>query len=163
LKWIEFRDSNREKKCQNSTNLEPILDSDILFGNNSSRMYVIEQESYNLSIVSILLSLAYAYMELRHFTEAIECINEGLDYNNENPDLYFRRSQALLYNKNSNTIQLELALNDIQKAILYNTSKQIIIYEDHLVLLKKTIENRQNNEVLKIEGKLIYKLYIISI
>ena len=121
-------------------------------GNNPTRNYIIEVESYNLAVVSLLKSLAYAYIELRHFTEAIECIDEGLEYNNENPDLYFRRAQALLYNKKSNNNNLELAFIDIQKAIQFKTSKNSMIYEEHMEIIQKRIEIKKKKELFKILG-----------
>lgn len=64
------------------------------------------------------MCLSYAYMELRHYTEAISCLNESLEYAEEKvPDLFFRRAQAIYSNKYSNNEDLNNALNDVNKAI----------------------------------------------
>ncbi len=157
MKWIEFKDPQRDSKCQKSTNLDPILDLQVTHGSNPTRNNVIEQESFNLNIVSLLLNLAYAYIELRYYTEAIECLDECLEYNNENPDIFFRRSQALTYNKNSNNKNLEQAMADIQKGILYKTSSSnnsffIYFYEEHMQKLKVRIEDKEQKELNKVEG-----------
>jgi len=156
LKWIEFKDPKRNLNCQNSNGLEPILDQDIIFGINKTRTFVMEDEQFNYSIVNLLLCLSYSYMELRHYSEALECLNECLEYNSDNPDVYFRRSQTRIYNKFSDDESNLLALVDIQKAISLKHNIESKIYQEQLDYVMKQIEEKKNNEFNKINGKIKY-------
>ena len=92
-------------------------------------------DSYNESIVYLLMNLSSTYMELRHYKEVIECIDECLSIVRDKvPDLYFRRSQARAYNKLSTDEDYNLARLDIEKAI---SLKKKGIYLEHLEKLQK--------------------------
>jgi len=96
------------------------------------------------------MCLSYSYIELRHFTEAIECLDECINIAGDKvPDLYFRRSQARALNKCSNDEQLNLAKADIEKAI---SLKKEQIYIEHSDKVKKLIEDRKANILSKMEG-----------
>ncbi len=112
---------------------------------------MVEDEQFSYSIFSILISLAYSYLELRHFSEALEYLNECIEYYNENPDTYFRRSQARIYNKFSDDESNLLALMDIQKAIKLKNGK-CELYEEHLEKVENRIEERKNVSLERIEG-----------
>lgn len=59
-------------------------------------------------------------MELRQYTNAIECLDECEELaGNLVPDVYFRRAQARMYNKNSTNEDMEKAKEDIEKAIKF--------------------------------------------
>jgi tetratricopeptide (TPR) repeat protein len=84
-------------------------------------------------------------MELRHYTEALECINESLEYAGDKvPDLYFRRAQAVCYNKYSVTEDLDKAMEDINKAI---SLKKELIYTEFQDKLKGIQVQRKNQEL----------------
>jgi len=108
-----------------------------------------EDEQFNFAIFSLLFNLSYSYMELRHYTEALECLNECLEYFNENSDVYFRRSQARIYNKFSDEDSQLIALLDIQKALKL---KNCTIYQEHLEKVNRHIEERKQINSKKING-----------
>ena len=118
LKWIQFKDKKRQEEFIKKPSLEPILDDDI----EEKHVYLddvkVEEDSYKACVVYLLMNLSCAYMELRHFSEAIDCLNEAIEIAGDRiPDLYFRRSQARSCNKYSNEEELAKALEDINKAI----------------------------------------------
>jgi tetratricopeptide (TPR) repeat protein len=91
-------------------------------------------------------------MELRHYSEAMECINESLEYAGDKvPDLYFRRAQAICYNKYSNEEDYQKAFDDINKAI---SLKKDPIYNELFEKMKGFVENKKTNELEKINSKL---------
>jgi len=110
----------------------------------------VEEDSYKASVVYLLMCLSYSYMELRHFSEAIECLDECIGIAGDKvPDLFFRRSQARALNKCSNDEQLHIAKADIEKAI---SLKKEQIYLEHYEKLKKIIEDRKAMFLSKMEG-----------
>jgi len=110
----------------------------------------VEEDSYKASVVYLLMCLSYSYMELRHFTEAIECLDECIGIAGDKvADLFFRRSQARALNKCSNDEQLQIAKTDIEKAI---SLKKEQIYIDHYEKVKKIIEDRKASFLSKMEG-----------
>jgi SOS response regulatory protein OraA/RecX len=134
------------------------LDDDIIECKCSKIDEEEEDSDYPLCI-SLLLCLSYAYMELRHYHSAIDCLNECSTYSDDdnNCDIYFRKSQARMYNKKSTREELNLALIDAQKTLnIYNKNdKNSQIYTEHYQILKKFIEDKTNFEQERIKSKSI--------
>jgi len=152
LRWIEFKDKQRGQDIVAKPSLNPILDDDIV----EKIVYLddvkVEEDSYQACVVYLLKNLGYAYMELRHFSEAIDCFDEALEVAGDRvPDLYFRRSQARTYNKYSKADDLEIARADIEKAIALK--KDEVIFTEHLDILNKIVEKDFEQKFEKIESK----------
>jgi hypothetical protein len=74
----------------------------------------------------------------------LECLNECISYADDCfPDIYFRRSQALTYNKYTEIDKLYIALGDVRRAILM---RQDLIYIEHEKILVSLIEESKRNE-----------------
>lgn len=154
LKWIEFKDKKRNEDILKKPSLDPILDNEI----EEKIVYLddieVENDSYEACLVYLLSNLGYSYMELRHYSDAIDCFDEALEIAKERvSDLFFRRSQARTYNKFSNYDDYLKALEDINKAI--ELKKEEIIYKEHLNILNKIIEKRSNEEYEIAESKFL--------
>jgi tetratricopeptide (TPR) repeat protein len=94
--------------------------------------------------------MSYAYMELRHFSDAIDCLDEAITIAEDKvADLYFRRSQARAYNNYSTEEELQKAIVDIDKA---NELKPQDIYSEHKNIIEKIAEDRFNNELEKTQS-----------
>lgn len=136
--------------------MDPILDEDI----EEKHVYLddvqVEEDSYKACVVYLLMNLASAYMELRHYSDAIDCFDECLVYAEDKvPDVFFRRSQARTYNKNSSDEDLNLAREDIERAIGLKDEK---IYHEHKEKLVAILNERERIEYEKTESKnLLYK------
>ena len=151
LRWVEFKDKKRGKDIVAKPSLEPILDDDI----EEKIVYLddvkVEEDSYQACVVYLLKNLGYAYMELRHFSEAVDCFDEALEIAGDRlPDLYFRRSQARVYNKYSKQEDYELAKADILKAI--ELKKDEIIFKEHLDIINKIVEKNFEEKYAKIDS-----------
>lgn len=156
---------NKEKgaKILTEPSLDPILDEEI----EEKVIFLdapdVEEDSYKACIVYLLLNMSSLYMERRHYSEALKCLNEAETYSEDKlPDVFFRRSQARTYNKYSSIKDLELAMIDLEKAIESNIrfnernkenylskNNNAQIYEEHKEKLNQIITKREKGEVDK--------------
>jgi tetratricopeptide (TPR) repeat protein len=147
---LEFKDSTKNANFLSTPSLDPILDNDIV----EKKPFVdgpVVEDSYKASIVYCLMCLSNAYMELRHYSEAIECINESLEYAGDKvPDLYFRRAQAYYHNKFSGETEIKKAFEDVNKAI---SLKKETIYQELLEKLTALVEQRKKHEIDTVTSK----------
>lgn len=151
LKWIEFKDSKKKTEYLTSPTLDPVLDIDIIECKAFLDDVNVQESSYKASIVFLLICLTNCYMELHHYSEAIDCLDECLTIAEDKvPDLYFRRSQARSYNKCSNDEDLQKAMVDIDKAI---SLKNEAIFSEHKEKLIKIQEDKKAAIIYKIESK----------
>lgn len=125
----------------------------------------VEEDSYYASLCFLLLNMSSLYIERRHYSEAIRCLNEAESYSKDKlPDVFFRRSQARTYNKYSTINDLQLALEDLEKAFIsleeYNLrnkdnylskNNNLQIYKEHKEILLKMIEKKKTLHKDKIE------------
>jgi tetratricopeptide (TPR) repeat protein len=141
LKWIQFKDKKRQEDFLKKPTMDPILDEDI----EEKHVYLddvaVEEDSFKACVVYLLMNLSYAYLELRHYFEAIECLDECIEIAEEKEaSLYFRRSQARTYNRDSSEADLEKAMQDIEKAIKLKEDESV--YIEHKEILIKIINKK---------------------
>jgi tetratricopeptide (TPR) repeat protein len=151
FKWLEFKDPERNKvSLQTADTLDPIFDDEIIEKRVKTDENVsFEEATYYGTLTLITKSLAFSHMHLRNFTEAIKCLDESLVYSqNKVPELYFRRSQARMYNKNSTLEDLNLALEDIHKALEINKEEKR--FEEHLKILNIYMDEKETSQKEKI-------------
>ena len=170
LRWIEFKDKKRQADFVIKPSLEGILDDEI----EEKKCYLdapdVEEESYKACVVFLLENMAYCHMELRQYTNAIECLDECEETCGDLvPDVFFRRAQARMFNKFSTEEDLQKAQNDIEKAIktgekyneeikkkygegvnYYKRPIELEIYFETKKKLEKIIEERMDNKVYNI-------------
>ena len=133
----------------------PILDEEINIVKCFVDMNAAEEDSYRFNISTLLMALAYAFIELRHFTSAVECLTECISISeNFLPDAYFRRSQVRFYNKKSKEEDLKLALNDVNKAISINANYNSKIYNLHLKNVLSAARRFKEFENMKINSNI---------
>ena len=122
LRWIEFKDKKRQAEFIIKPSLDGILDDEI------------EEKKCYLD----------CHMELRQYTNAIECLDECEELaGNLVPDVFFRRAQARMFNKNSTDEDLLKAKSDIEKAIKFGKvhNEEIIKkYGDKMNFYKRPID-----------------------
>ena len=76
-----------------------------------------DDDTFNDCICSILLSISYCFLQMRHYKNTVDCLDECLEIDENNVIALFRRSQAWMYNKNSKYGDLEKSLQDIEKVL----------------------------------------------
>jgi hypothetical protein len=152
LKWIEFKDPHNKNFTKLLREQTPILDEDIKEGKCSKLNWMtnaLEEDSYRFCMINLLLSLSYAYMELRHYSSAIHCLDECLTYDDSVPDVYFRRAQTRIYNKFSDLNSLIVALADIQRAMSLNNCR---FFFEHNDIVNNLIHRKKNLEIEKLKS-----------
>ena len=176
FKWLEFKDKNVKLNSINNETFS-ILDGNIelkqvIIENNN-----IEENIYKSCLIYILEIMAYCHMEIRLYSNAIECLDECVKISeNRFPDVYLRRAQARIFNKKISDEELKIAENDINKAInlvlLHNSNIQkntININENNLInpeiyyktknkynqIIQRRLETKVSN-IRKLLGKNLY-------
>ena len=132
MKWIEFKDRNRQENFLKKPSLCGILDEDI----NIKSCYMDspegQEESFKSCVVYCLLIMAYCFIELRHYSSAIGCLDECETIAGDLvPDVFLRRAQARMFNKNSSKSEILKAQNDIEKAIKLGEQYNIDIKKEY--------------------------------
>lgn len=56
-------------------------------------------------------------MKLFYYEEAIKCFNYAISIYPEASDAYLRRSQAIMYDRDSTMTEFKIAIDDINKAL----------------------------------------------
>jgi tetratricopeptide (TPR) repeat protein len=126
------------------------LDEDVIEGKCILEESDVLVDSYKACVVYLLSHLSYAYMELRHYSDAIDCLDEAIVIAEDKvADLYFRRSQARAYNSYSSAEDLEKAMADINKAI---ELKPQSIYDEHKKIINDICEEKFNSELEKTQS-----------
>jgi len=138
----------------------PVLDEEINFVKCFVDMNADEGDSYRFYISTLLLALGYAFIELRHFTSALDCFTECISISEKiSSDAYFRRSQVRFYNNKSKEEELNLALIDINKAISINSKNNSKLYNLHLNNIINGIKRFKENDNLRINSNYIFIFY----
>ena len=144
LRWIEFKDKKRQADFVVKPSLDGILDDEI----EEKKCYLdapdVEEESYKACVVYILEIMAYCHMELRQYTNAIECLDECEEVaGNLVPDVFFRRAQARMFNRYSTDEDLKKAKEDIERAIKFGEKYNEEIkkkYGENITYYKKPVD-----------------------
>jgi hypothetical protein len=147
FRWLSFKDEDRNKVgIINSQSLQAILDEDIeLKRCKTDESIPLEEATWRGALVTILKALSFSYMHLRHYGEAIICLNEAIEISNsKTAELYLRRSQARMYNKSASLDDLQIALDDIHRAKMIDPEEKR--FDDHLKILNDYIEEKKSNE-----------------
>jgi len=97
--------------------LDPILDKDVKLSEKDLADDDCEIELRSNLVVTLLLSIGYCYMKLFFFDEALKCFNYAIELMPIASDAYLRRSQAIMYNKDSTMDDLKRAVEDVNKAL----------------------------------------------
>ena len=132
MKWIEFKDKNRQENFLKKPSLNGILDDDIDIKSCYMDAPEGQEETFKSCVVYTLLIMAYCFIELRHYISAISCLDECEKIAGDLvPDVFLRRAQARIYNKNSGDSEILKAKNDIEKAIKLGEQYNIDIKKEY--------------------------------
>ena len=162
IKWIELKDKSLLSYVDRIGQRKAIIDEDILEQTSYLNTPIDDEDDStcaNEMLCRLLLCISYCFMQLRHYKNAIECLDECLKYDEDDCNALFRRSQARMYNKNSKLKDLEIALADIERA-LQLIKETPPLYTEHYNELKRYIKQMQCDEIAKIK-ELINEAYIV--
>ena len=139
FKWIVIKDpKKREAFLYNFDFKEEnnLYDSDIEIRRiNTNKDNNYEESGFKNYIINILKGICYCYMSMRHYSEAVKCMDEAMSYVLvSRGEVLFRRAQAIMYNKFSELKDLNQAHADLTQAKMF---KRIELINEHI----KDIEN----------------------
>jgi tetratricopeptide (TPR) repeat protein len=155
FRWLEFtEEGGRNGDFFKAMNLEPIVDKDIVVKEKDLGDDECEIEMRTNLVVTMLLNMSYCYLRMHHHSEALRCLDYGLELAPIAADCYFRRSQVRLYNRKSTVKELRLAMDDANKALDRRPKDKI--YHKHKALVEQGIRDKIVTEVKFIE-KLLEK------
>ena len=97
LKWIEVRDRTLLSYANIVQKQRAIVDGDII-KRSSYLNSTDDDDTFNDCICSILLSISYCFLQMRHYKNTVDCLDECLEIDENNVIALFRRSQELQYN-----------------------------------------------------------------
>jgi hypothetical protein len=69
--------------------------------------------------------MSAAYIQLNHYTEAKEILDDALKLTDKVSQIYLRKAQVALCNKSSSIAELREGLEDIRRAIQMKSNEQI--------------------------------------
>ena len=162
FKWIEFKERKREKEVFSNLSeiaKHPIIDEDIREKKVKIKKKNIDQDlvHFNKTMLTLLKAMSYCYIHLRAYSEAVKCLNEAFEYDNEDlPDLYFRRGQARMYNKYSTINDLMLAKKDFNNARVRKPDEPTI--EEQYKIFCEMVKKKENDQVEKISRMLLFNI-----
>ena len=97
LKWIEVRDRTLLSYANIVQKQRAIVDGDII-KRSSYLNSTDDDDTFNDCICSILLSISYCFLQMRHYKNTVDCLDECLEIDENNVIALFRRSQELQSN-----------------------------------------------------------------
>ena len=139
FKWIVIKDPKKREAFLNNFDFKEennLYDSDIEIRRiNTNKDNNYEESGFKNYIINILKGICYCYMSMRHYSEAVKCMDEAMSYVLvSRGEVLFRRAQAIMYNKFSELKDLNQAHADLTQAKMF---KRIELINEHI----KDIEN----------------------
>jgi len=188
FKWLEFKEPEKKEPAEgeeeeNKEEYDPIAslkpinralvsiitDENIELHDGEEITDATEKDMRQSMLLNCYLGLACCYMNLYHFSNALEAVAEGLKVTQGSSQLLFRRSQVRGYNKSSTLADLRLAKQDIEKAIeikhyekLFQSEPGILkllnlenagkIYVEHAHFVEQRIKEKKEAELNDIKA-----------
>lgn len=118
---------------------EPILDKDIKVNEKDLQGDECEIELRTNLVVTLLMNMASAYMNLFFFDEASRCLTYAIEIAPYAADAYLRRSQTVMYNLESDMTDYKRALEDLNEAQKRKPENKF--YKQHKLDLDEVIKN----------------------
>ena len=139
FKWVVIKDPKKREAFLNNFDFKEennLYDTDIEIRRiNTNKDNNYEESGFKNYIINILKGICYCYMSMRHYSEAVKCMDEAMSYVLvSRGEVLFRRAQAIMYNKFSELKDLNQAHADLTQAKMF---KRIELINEHI----KDIEN----------------------
>lgn len=136
--------NNLELEKNHKFLFSPITDENLIFHNEiSNKLDPIKKKCLDNCLFAIYLNISGCYLKESNFYEALTALEDALKINDKNAILYFRRSEALAYNKDSHLEDLYQAKIDLFQ------SREIMLYENKSNNKgKNAVRNNSDEKVL---------------
>ncbi|CDW77840.1 UNKNOWN [Stylonychia lemnae] len=136
--WLDFIEEGFSDKLFHDLKGDYITDKDVDF---KERRIIRESDRE--------IESETTYMSLFHFDEAMKCADLILDNYIKDPEIYFRKSQVIYFDKTSTIQRLQDALELVDKECLQSNKpqKQMMKYQELYDKIQKEIDDRIVNEL----------------
>ena len=145
FKWVVIKDSKKREAFFNNFDFKEennLYDADIeirRITTNKDNNY--EESGFKNYIINILKGICYCYMNMRHYSEAVKCMDEAMSYVLvSRGEVLFRRAQAIMYNKFSELKDLNQAHADLTQAKMF---KRIELINEHIQDIENLIKEKK--------------------
>lgn len=116
----------------------PITDNNVIFHEEIwTKIDETKKKKLNNVFFVIYLNIAACYLKMCNFYEVLAALEDAIKINDKNIVLYFQRSQALAYNKDSHLEDLYQAKIDLFQA------REIMLYENKVKKNESSIFNEK--------------------
>ena len=149
FKWVEIKDAKKKEAFLTKYDFKEennLYDSDIEIRRiTTDQASPYEESGFKNYLINILKGICYCYMSMRHYTEAVKCMDEAMSYVlTSRGEVLFRRAQAIMYNKFSQLKELNQAQVDLTQAKMF---KKIDLINEHIKDIDNLIQEKKYRKV----------------
>ena len=165
FKWVVIKDPKKREEFLNKYDFQKensLLDEDIEIRRlNTNKNNSYEESGFKSYLINILKGICYCYMNMRHYSEAVKCMDEAMSYVlMSRGEVLFRRAQAIMYNKFSNLKELNQAQVDLCQAKMF---RKIDLINEHIKDIEDLINEKKYRKVAYIKNLFSQTNYAINI
>ena len=123
-----------------------LYDSDIEIRRiNTDKNSSYEESGFKNYLINILKGICYCYMNMRHYSEAVKCMDEAMSYVlTSRGEVLFRRAQTIMYNKFSELKDLNQAQVDLSQAKMF---RKIDLINEHIQDIENLIQEKKYRKI----------------
>ena len=167
FKWIEIKDKKKREAFLTNYDFKEennLYDADIEIRRiNTTKGNNYEESGFKSYLINILKSICYCYMNMRHYSEAVKCMDEAMTYVlASRGEVLFRRAQAIMYNKFSGLKELNQAHVDLSTAKMF---KKFDLINEHIQDIENLIKEKKYRKfgyVKSLFGQTNYAMNVIT-
>ena len=165
FKWVVIKDPKKREEFLNKYDFQKensLLDEDIEIRRlNTNKNNSYEESGFKSYLINILKGICYCYMNMRHYSEAVKCMDEAMSYVlMSRGEVLFRRAQAIMYNKFSNLKELNQVQVDLCQAKMF---RKIDLINEHIKDIEDLINEKKYRKVAYIKNLFSQTNYAINI
>ena len=165
FKWVVIKDPKKREEFLNKFDFQKenyLLDEDIEIRRlNTNKENSYEESGFKSYLINILKGICYCYMNMRHYSEAVKCMDEAMSYVlMSRGEVLFRRAQAIMYNKFSKLNELNQAQVDLCQAKMF---RKIELINEHIKDIEDLINEKKYRKVGYIKELFSQTNYAINI
>ena len=154
FKWVVIKDPKKREAFLTNYDFKEennLYDKDIEIRRiNTNKENDYEENGFKAYLINILKGICYCYMNMRHYSEAVKCMDEAMSYVLvSRGEVLFRRAQAIMYNKFSELKELNQAHADLCQAKMF---KKIELINEHMKDLENLIKEKKYRKFANVKS-----------
>ena len=154
FKWVVIKDPKKREAFLTNYDFKEennLYDKDIEIRRiNTNKGNDYEESGFKAYLINILKGICYCYMNMRHYSEAVKCMDEAMSYVLvSRGEVLFRRAHAIMYNKFSELKELNQAHADLCQAKMF---KKIELINEHMKDLENLIKEKKYRKFANVKS-----------